>query len=83
MIKKDDHSFLVLENEWIDNFHVTFLHTKLHKIGQVLETFGNHDQGARGSRRGRFWNKWKSLFMITLKIQWDPNNRHGRNSAQF
>ena len=54
MIKKDDHSFLVLENEWIDNFHVTFLHTKLHKIGQVLETFGNHDQGARGSRRGRF-----------------------------
>ena len=53
MIQKNDHSFLVLEDEWVDDLHVALLDPKLHQVGQVLEALGDHDEGAGGRRRGR------------------------------
>ena len=52
MVQKYDHPLLVLEYEGIDHLHVALLDTKLHKIGQILQALGNHDERpGRGGRR--------------------------------
>jgi hypothetical protein len=54
VIEKNDHSFLVFEDERIDDLHVGLLDPELYEVGQVLEAFGDHDQRTRGCRWGRF-----------------------------
>ena len=59
MIQKNNHSFFILENKRIHHFHIRFFRSKFHQIGEILQTFSDHDQRSRGRGRRRFRNQIK------------------------